>query len=67
MIRVTLLFLVWERGALLQMEISFINGNTIYKREMYAQLLGRLEEGRELFLCLLFLNYIQIKIILMPK
>ena len=53
-------------GAPLQMEISFISGNFIYKREIYVLLLGRLGEERDLFLCLLF-NCFQLKIILMPK
>ena len=51
-----LLFLVWENGE-----------GTLSKREIYALLLGSKGEGRELLLCLLFLNCLQLKIILMPK
>ena len=54
-------------GAPLQMEISFRSGNFIDKREIYVLLLGRLGEERDPFLCLLFLNCFQLKIILMPK
>ena len=52
--RVILLFLVWEREMSLQIEI-------------YALPLDRKGEGREFLLCLLFLNGLQLKIILMPK
>ena len=51
-----LLFLVWEKGE-----------GTPSPREIYALLLGRKGEGRELLLCLLFLSCLQLKIILMPK
>lgn len=55
-IKIVSLFLVWERG-----------GGTPSQRKMYVLLLGRKVEERGFLLCLLFLNCLQIKIILMPK
>lgn len=43
-------------GAPLQMEISFMNGNSIYKREIYALLLGRKGEGRVVCVCVFFFS-----------
>lgn len=37
------------------------------QREMYTLPLGRSREGRQLFLCLLFLIYLQLKSTFMPK
>ena len=54
-----LLFLVWRRRHL-QMEISLIYVNFFYKRVAYRLF-------SEILLCLLFLRYNQLKIILMPE
>lgn len=51
-----LIFLVWERGV-----------GAPSQMEIYALLLDRMGEDRELFLILLFLNRFQFRITLMPK
>ena len=48
------LFQVWERKISLQIEISFRDLNFLYKRNIYALLLSRNENGREFLLCCCF-------------
>lgn len=51
------------RGAVL----SLRQGSQLLRREMYALLLGRYGEGKELLLHLLILSCLQLSIILAPK
>ena len=47
--------------------LSLLQDRYLLQSEIYALLLGRYEEGRELFLHLLSLSFVQLKIIFAPK